>query len=325
MLSTIIFDLNLENHHPLPFDIPSKSSDLFQDCEKNSISLKQFSGDTSTLLSYLEQFSSQKNQLLFVSNLAEHLLLAKNAGFFCVGYDTGSAFLSVDYCFQDFCSVDAVYFKKILCRYTKEPIPILTTRRLHIRELSKQDLPALYSIYQEPQVCAFLPEGTEDADTFYEKHAAYIDKMYPFYDFGMWGIFSKDNHVLMGECGLQPLSIDGKEEIAIGYVLDPKFHRKGIGTEMVRATLRYAYREFAFTRIVAQIHPDNAASIALAIKCGFHYEKTCADGTTLLFVHEPSDQKVRQNKRKATDSTKKIYDFYQKNPDTTVYGKRYTK
>lgn len=316
MLSTIIFDLCSENYY-------TNHPELFQSFQENKIFIDCFSEQSNSLLSYLENFSSQKNNLLFISDLAEHLLLAKNAGFFCVGYDTGSAFLPVDYCFQDFSSIDVSYFKKILCRYKKEPITILTTKRIQIRELSQKDLPALYSIYQEPHVRAFLPEGKEDATTFFAKHSAYIDKIYPFYDFGMWGIFSKENNELIGECGLQPLAIDGKEEIAIGYVLSPKFHKKSIGTEMVRATLRYAYREFDFTRIVAQIHPNNSASIALAKSCGFQYEKTCADGTTLLFAYEHSTKKELQDKKKAKGTTKKIYDLYQKNPDTTVYGKRY--
>lgn len=323
MLSTIIFNLRPKNCHTLPCDLHTEATDLFQDFKKNNICVKEFSGDTNTLSSYLKSFSLQKNNLLFVSDLADHLLLAKNSGFFCVGYDNGSDFLPVDYCFQDFSSVDVSYFKRILCRYQKEPISILTTRRIQIRELSPKDLPSLYSIYQEPKVSAFLSEGKEDYSTFYGKRCSYIDKIYPFYDFGMWGIFSKDTNALIGECGLQPLAIDDREEIAIGYVLSSKFHKRGIGSEMVRATLRYAYREFNFSRIVAQIHPDNSASMALAKKCGFRYEKTCADGTTLLFVYKHSKKKELQNQKKATDTTKKIYDSYQKNPDTTVYGKRY--
>jgi len=66
---------------------------------------------------------------------------------------------------------------------------------------------------------------------------------------------------------------------------------------MVKATLRYAHREFDFSRIVAQIHPDNSASLALAKNCGFHYEKTCADGTSLLYVYEYSSQKEIQKYR----------------------------
>lgn len=323
MLSTIIFDLYPDHLHQMPCNLHTLTTSLFQSLEQNGICCQQFCGTFSSLSCYLESFSFQKSNLLFVSDLAEHLLLAKELDFFCVGYDNGIDFLPVEYCFQDFSSVDVSYFKKIFCRYKKEPISILTTRHLQIRELSPKDLPSLYSIYQEPQIRAFLSEGKEDYATFYEKRCSYIDKTYPFYDFGMWGIFSKDTNTLMGECGLQPLSIDDKEKIAIGYVLSSKFQRKGFGKEMVRATLRYAHREFGFTHIVAQISPDNSASIALAKSCGFHYEKTCTDGTTLLFSYEHCAQAKLQNKKKLTDTTKKIYDSYQKNPDTTVYGKRY--
>lgn len=323
MLSTIIFDLHADHLHQIPFDLHTLTALLFQSLEQSGICCQQFSGTTNSLSCYLETFSLQKSNLLFVSDLADHLLIAKRLDFFCVGYDNGIDFLPVDYCFQDFSSVDVSYFKKIFCRCKKEPISVLTTRHLQIRELSQKDLPSLYSIYQEPQIQAFLSEGKEDYATFYEKRCSYIEKTYPFYDFGMWGIFCKETNTLMGECGLQPLSIDQKDEIAIGYVLSSKFQGKGFGKEMVRATLRYAHREFDFTRIVAQISPDNSASIALAKSCGFHYEKTCVDGTTLLFVYEHCAPRKLQNKKEATDISKKIYDSYQKNPDTTVYGKRY--
>lgn len=322
MLSTIIFDLRTLNYHQTRYNTQKRY--LSHSLEVSQICCEQFEGVSSSLPCYLEQFIPQKSNMLFISDLAEHLLIARKLGFFCVGYSDGSDFLPVDYCFQDFSSVDVSYFKKVFCRYKKEPISIVTTKYLQIRELSPKDLPSLYSIYQEPQICAFLSEGKEDYTTFYKKRCCYIDKVYPFYDFGMWGIFSKDTHTLMGECGLQPLSIDEKDEIAIGYVLSSKFQGKGFGKEMVRATLRYAHREFGFSRIVAQIHPDNSASIALAKNCGFHYEKTCKDDTTLLFVYEYPTKKELQNQNKVTEITQKIYDSYQKNPDTTVYGKRYS-
>ncbi len=322
MLSTIIFDLHMKDFLQTSQQGLNPQNSFFSSLETNQIHLEYFSENTQSLTNYLKSFSFQRNHLLFVSDCAQHLLIAKNLGFFCVGYDDGSEFLPVAYCFQDFSSVDLSYFTKILCRYKREPLSILTTRHWQIRELSPKDIPSLYAIYQEPEVRTFLPEGKTDYDIFYEKRCSYIEKIYPFYDFGMWGVFSKDTNTLMGECGLQPLSIDNKEEIAIGYVLSSKFQKQGLGKEMVRATLRYAYREFDFSRIVAQIHPDNFPSIALANSCGFHYEKTCQD-STLLFAYEHATQTNLQNPKKATDITKQIYDSYQKNPDTSVYGKRY--
>lgn len=322
MLSTIIFDLHIKNFPRILQQGLCEKNTFLQTLKTNQIHLEYFPRNIPCLITYLETFSSQKSSSLFVSDCANHLLTAKTLGFFCVGYDDGSTFLPVDYCFQDFSSVDVSYFTKILCRYKKEPISVLTTKHLQIRELSPKDITSLYTIYQEPEVRAFLPEGKTDYDTFYEKRCSYIEKMYPFYDFGMWGIFSKENQNLIGECGLQPLSIDNKEEIAIGYVLSAKFQKQGLGKEMVRATLRYAYREFDFSRIVAQIHPDNFPSIALANSCGFHYEKTCQDAT-LLFAYNYTPQKELHSKKKAANITQKVYDSYQKNPDTSVYSKRY--
>ena len=322
MLSTIIFDIHIKDFSQIIQQGIPKNNRFFQSLENNRIHLEFFCENSQSLTTYLNTFSLQKENLLFVSDCTNHLLTAKTLGFFCVGYDDGSTFLPVDYCFQDFSSVDTSYFTKILCRYKKEPLSIITTRHLQIRELSPKDLPSLYAIYQEPEIRTFLPEGKTNYGIFYQKRCSYIEKIYPFYDFGMWGIFLKENQSLIGECGLQPLSIDNKDEIAIGYVLSSKFQKQGLGREMVRATLRYAYREFDFSRIVAQIHPDNFPSIALANSCGFHYEKTCQD-STLLFSYEHATQTELQSPKKTADITKKVYDSYQKKPDTSVYGKRY--
>ena len=47
----------------------------------------------------------------------------------------------------------------------------------------------------------------------------------------------------------------------------------GMAKEMIQATLQYAHSTFSFQRIVAQILPNNTASIATAKSCHFRLEK----------------------------------------------------
>ena len=265
--------------------------DFFHELETHQI-LCQVSNCRQPISEQLSHFLYQAKEkgipqenLLFVSDSSTHLQTGKQAGFFVVGYDATHAFLPADYCFEDFSSIDFDYFQHVLCRYQKKPLSILSTERLFLRELSTKDLPDLYAIYQEPDVYRHMNLPAESYDTFFDKLSSYIEKFYPFYDMGMWGVFLKETGQLIGECGIQPSTVDSKEEIELGYLLSQPYQKQGLAREMVLAPLQYAKEQFSCSRIVAQILPDNAPSIALAKQCGMTYEKSYHQNDTLLHVY----------------------------------------
>ena len=154
---------------------------------------------------------------------------------------------------------------------------------------------------------------------------AYIEQFYPFYDFGLWGIFLKENNTLIGECGLQLSELYENSQICIGYLLSPDYQHQGYGEEMVQAVLRYAKREFDFTTIFAEIDARNYPSISFAEKCGFTFRdiQKKKDTTYHIYAHTFPKRKT-PSADKASKSSMKSYEDYQKNPDTSVYGKRYS-
>lgn len=326
MLSMLIF--TLQSYH--------FSDDPSCDGSMESYLLKKFSKPDLQLhflfnLTSREAFSKElcaihgkKQEALVVSDNAEQIAIAQNLGFFCVGYSNSQTFLPVAYCFEDFSSVDLKYFSHILCRYQKEPISIVTTRHLHIRELTPSDLPALYDIYSQPGIQDYLSERYATYEDFYSKMYAYIEQFYPFYDFGLWGVFLKENNTLIGECGLQLMELYDNSQIGIGYLLSTDFQHQGYGKEMVQAVLRYAKREFDFTTIFAEIDARNYPSISFAEKCGFIFREIQkkADETYHIYAHTFS-KRTPPNADKAPKSSKEFYENYQKSPDTSVYGKRY--
>lgn len=291
------------------------------------------------VLSFLEQSPSASEQLLTTfanTHDSSHSLLVSNnpavlqagtkLGLFGVGYSTDETFLPAKYCFEDFKNVNYSYFSEISKRYRGEPISILSTRHLQIRELCRQDLPALYEIYKKPSSLAYMEEELEDFETFYEKKCAYLDSIYSFYHFGIWGVFLKEDGSLIGECGIEPVSILEQEEISIGYLLDPAYQHKGYGKEMVQAVLRYAKRHFEITHIIAKIQAENAASIALAKSCKMTWNKryTAENRTYEIYTWDAPVSGI-PNPVQAATATEKVYSQFQANPDTSTYGKRYTR
>ena len=64
---------------------------------------------------------------------------------------------------------------------------------------------------------------------------------------------------------------------AIGYIINPACQRQAIATEAVSAMLHHCFDMLRLHRVQAFIHPDNAASRALAGKPGFRCEGTLRD------------------------------------------------
>ena len=55
----------------------------------------------------------------------------------------------------------------------------------------------------------------------------------------------------------------------INYLLAPKAQHKGYASEAVKALIKYAVSQWNTSQIIAEIHQDNFASIALAERLGF--------------------------------------------------------
>ncbi|MGQ3053417.1 MAG: GNAT family N-acetyltransferase [Roseateles sp.] len=58
----------------------------------------------------------------------------------------------------------------------------------------------------------------------------------------------------------------------LGYYAFAGFEGRGLMTQALNDVVRHAFRHLGLHRIEANIQPDNAASIALARRCGFQLE-----------------------------------------------------
>ncbi len=329
MFAAIIFDLG-ESSNLTFTDIQVQYPFLFSDFSAHStqcISWDELhkSQDCSELcfsdLPFL--LHCKKQELLFVSSEIDHLYQAKAANVFSVGYSPDSSFLPTTYCFETFEDLGYSYFDHIFHRYNKSPITITETPRLILRELSEQDLTSLFRIYQEPGLTTYMDEKNTDFEDFYGRMCSYISSVYSFFEYGMWGVFLKETGELIGECGIQSDVLDGQEEIQIGYLLSTPYQKKGMAKEMIQATLQYAHSTFSFQRIVAQILPNNTASIATAKSCHFRLEKRIkkADTAYYLYVWKPENSLPSKEHSVAQSVQEKLKD----NTLSEVYKKCYKK
>lgn len=149
----------------------------------------------------------------------------------------------------------------------------LTTDRLIIRELTKEDFDDYFRICHQKEVHPSVPYISDNYDIEYARFISYIQMVYGFYGFGLWGIFQKDSNTLIGQAGIESQIVDGQGEIMLSYFLDSHYWSRGYAGEACRCIMKYAREELAFDRIVAVISPENLPSIRLAQALGFHYTK----------------------------------------------------
>ncbi|NIT56156.1 MAG: GNAT family N-acetyltransferase, partial [Aliifodinibius sp.] len=87
----------------------------------------------------------------------------------------------------------------------------------------------------------------------------------------IFGVWEKGTGTYVGEIYLA--NADWQVPcIELGYFVVKESTGKGIATEAVQAMIHFAFDHLQVSRIELQCAADNAASIRVAERCGFHYE-----------------------------------------------------
>ncbi len=149
----------------------------------------------------------------------------------------------------------------------------LETKNLYIRELTKDDFDDYFALCHQPDIHPYVSHISHDKEVEYARFISYIQMVYGFYGFGLWGIYLKENDTLIGQAGIESQLVEDTGEITLSYFVDPDHQRHGYGFEACRAILDYSADELEFNRITAIISPENIPSRRLAEKLGFDFKK----------------------------------------------------
>lgn len=116
-----------------------------------------------------------------------------------------------------------------------------------------ESFPALSQMREERELRAYIAE---------RMHAAAENKGY------FYAVIDRASNLPIGH--VQIKDTDWQRGTGwLGYLLDEKFHRRGLGTEMVREVLKHLE---PLRRLAIHVLPSNAGSLALAHKLGFEKE-----------------------------------------------------
>ncbi|MCE9579033.1 MAG: GNAT family N-acetyltransferase [Deltaproteobacteria bacterium] len=163
--------------------------------------------------------------------------------------------------------------------------PTITTARLRLRGHRRDDLDAAAAMWGDPSVVRHIggrPFGRSEVWARILRYVGHWDVM----GYGFWAIDELATGAFVGEVGVAEFerSIDppiGAYEC--GWVLAPAAHGRGFATEAVTAMLGWCDRTLAVPRVTCMIDEANAASLAVARKCGFReFARAPYDGDTAV-------------------------------------------
>ena len=152
---------------------------------------------------------------------------------------------------------------------------ILETKRLLLREMEDSDFEALQQIISDPETMKYYYKPYDEEGVW--KWINWCKSSYEKNGFGLWSVVLKETGEMIGDCGVSIQFIDDDWKPEIGYHLNKKYHRQGIGKEMTKAVKDYFFTRFDFDEVYSYMNVDNVPSIKTAE----------ANGMTFLHIYTP--------------------------------------
>jgi RimJ/RimL family protein N-acetyltransferase len=154
---------------------------------------------------------------------------------------------------------------------------ILHSERLSLRRPRLGDLDRLAAMWAHPVVVTHFGGKPFDREDSWNRLLRYVGH-WDVLGYGMWTVTRTGEDVHMGDVGFLHGERTGVEPFGCpeaAWAFHPAAQGQGYASEAVARVLEWADEQAAsgadprFARTVAMIHPANAASIAVARRCGF--------------------------------------------------------
>jgi len=149
--------------------------------------------------------------------------------------------------------------------------PSLETSRFILREVSMGDCEDIFDIYCDEEAVRFQGINAIESMEHARKSVNFFRSGFEDKKFVKWCIVKKEDNMVIGIITLHEINI-WHLRAEIGYMLNRKYWRQNVMSEVGERILKYAFNEVGFNRIEAYIHPENIASIRLSEKLGFQKE-----------------------------------------------------
>ena len=131
------------------------------------------------------------------------------------------------------------------------------------------DLDDLWKIFTDPKVMASFGGdilNREQMECWLLRNLEHQDH----HGFGLFAVILKSEHLLIGDCGLELMDMEGEEVAELGYDYRSDYWNRGYATEAAAAVRDYAFQELHLPRLISLIRIGNEASRRVSEKIGMH-------------------------------------------------------
>ena len=142
----------------------------------------------------------------------------------------------------------------------------MESKRLRFRKYTLKDQGWLYKILSDPVTMAHYPKPYDKKGTL--RWINWNLDNYEKYGFGLWALELKENGEMIGDCGISMQNIDGRILPEIGYHIDRRYWRMGLGKEAAKAVKDWGFRNTAFDALYSYMPAANIASWSTAASNG---------------------------------------------------------
>lgn len=142
----------------------------------------------------------------------------------------------------------------------------IETKRLILREMTENDLPALRKILQNEEVMYAYEHAFSEEEVikwFENQRRRYRED-----GFGLWAAVLKDSGEMIGQCGITYQDLGNERVPETGYLFQKKFWHSGYATEAAQACNRYAFDVLGMAEIYSIIRDNNLPSRKVAERNG---------------------------------------------------------
>lgn len=161
--------------------------------------------------------------------------------------------------------------------------PEIETARLKFRPFTLDDVDALHQMWIDPDVRKYL---CDDRIIPRDEVASLIEKSidsFQINNFGLWGVFLRDQEILIGFGGFWYFHTPPVLEMIYGVA--PAYWNRGYATEIAKGTIKYGFEQLGFARILADADAANLASLRVMQKAGMKFEKAANINNMDLVVY----------------------------------------
>ena len=150
-------------------------------------------------------------------------------------------------------------------------IELIETPRLKGKKIGTKHLNFLLEIGSNPLVMATM-EGTWNQDETRKKIESNCQQ-WQLYGHGQWIFFEKATDSFVGRGGIRKVTVNGKEEVELGYALMPEFWGRELAVEIGKKALSIAFDDFNYPSVVCYTLVNNKRSERVMQKIGFSFEQ----------------------------------------------------